>query len=222
MSYILDALKRADAERERGSVPGLHAQPVPLAEARLQRTSGGLTRWLVPGVGLAVALLAVLAWRMTARQEVVKPATPTIAATIAAPIVAPIVAPVAAPIALPVAPAVAPRPAPVPAPAPPSKVLPEARDNVKTQAPAPAAAAAPAADSRIPSLAELPDDVRRQLPTLSISGSIYSDNPAQRLLTIGSQVFQEGDKPAPDVVLEQIRPKSAVFSYKGTRYSVAY
>ena len=28
MSYILDALRRADAERQRGAVPGLHAQPV--------------------------------------------------------------------------------------------------------------------------------------------------------------------------------------------------
>ena len=26
MSYILDALRRADAERERGAVPSLHAQ----------------------------------------------------------------------------------------------------------------------------------------------------------------------------------------------------
>jgi general secretion pathway protein B len=28
MSYILDALKRADAERGRGQVPGLNAQPL--------------------------------------------------------------------------------------------------------------------------------------------------------------------------------------------------
>ena len=28
MSYILDALRRADAERQRGAVPGLHAQPM--------------------------------------------------------------------------------------------------------------------------------------------------------------------------------------------------
>ena len=28
MSYILDALRRADAERERGTVPGIHAQPI--------------------------------------------------------------------------------------------------------------------------------------------------------------------------------------------------
>jgi len=29
MSYILDALRRADAERSRGAVPGLHAQGLP-------------------------------------------------------------------------------------------------------------------------------------------------------------------------------------------------
>jgi general secretion pathway protein B len=29
MSYILDALRRADAERSRGAVPGLHAQNIP-------------------------------------------------------------------------------------------------------------------------------------------------------------------------------------------------
>ena len=29
MSYILDALRRADAERSRGAVPSLHAQGLP-------------------------------------------------------------------------------------------------------------------------------------------------------------------------------------------------
>ena len=28
MSYILEALRRADAERERGAVPNIHAQPL--------------------------------------------------------------------------------------------------------------------------------------------------------------------------------------------------
>lgn len=31
MSYILEALRRADAERQRGDVPGLHAQPQVIA-----------------------------------------------------------------------------------------------------------------------------------------------------------------------------------------------
>jgi general secretion pathway protein B len=60
------------------------------------------------------------------------------------------------------------------------------------------------------------------VPALAISGSIYSENPAQRMVTIGSQVFQEGDKPAPDLVLEQIGRKAAVFNFRGTRYAVTY
>ena len=33
MSYILDALKKADAERERGHVPGLHTQTLQTSRA---------------------------------------------------------------------------------------------------------------------------------------------------------------------------------------------
>ena len=40
MSYILDALRRADAERERGAVPGLHAQPVPPVSADAAGSGG--------------------------------------------------------------------------------------------------------------------------------------------------------------------------------------
>ena len=42
------------------------------------------------------------------------------------------------------------------------------------------------------------------------------------MVTIGSQVFQEGDKPAPDLVLEQIGRKAAVFNFRGTRYTLSY
>ena len=40
MSYILDALRRADAERSRGAVPGLHAQGVPTDGSRRRATTG--------------------------------------------------------------------------------------------------------------------------------------------------------------------------------------
>ena len=43
MSFILDALRRADAQRERGQVPGLHSQsvapPAPAAPAPRSRAS---------------------------------------------------------------------------------------------------------------------------------------------------------------------------------------
>jgi general secretion pathway protein B len=65
MSYILDALRRADAERERGAVPGIHAQPfgeLPGDDEAPRRSR--LPLWII--VGLSVALLAALAWNFLA------------------------------------------------------------------------------------------------------------------------------------------------------------
>jgi general secretion pathway protein B len=232
MSYILDALKRADAERERGNVPGLRAQQVPLAPAGLQGSGSSLKLWLGVAVGVIVLLLAVLVWRLTVRGEPAeKAAAPRVAQTApVAPVApqAPTISPppvARAPSRLPQAPA--PRAAQPPvvqapvAPTSPPAPVAAARAPVAVAAPAKAPASVPA-EAAIPSINDLPDSIKRQLPALAISGSVYSENPGQRMLTIGSQVFVEGDKPAPDTVLEQIRPKSAVFNFRGTRYSVAY
>ncbi|GMV47254.1 MAG: hypothetical protein AMXMBFR66_26520 [Pseudomonadota bacterium] len=66
MSYILEALRRAERERERGQVPGLHDQTLPPIAERSRRPRLPL----VAGVGLvaaagAAALLA-LGWRLGA------------------------------------------------------------------------------------------------------------------------------------------------------------
>jgi general secretion pathway protein B len=53
MSYILDALKRAEAERERGTVPGLHARPV-ISYNEIDDAASSKGWWLV-----AVALVLV-------------------------------------------------------------------------------------------------------------------------------------------------------------------
>lgn len=69
MSYILDALRRADAERERGRVPGLHAQALPLRtsdnETAPRQPHPRPTRRLVAMVLVltVLAMLAALAWR---------------------------------------------------------------------------------------------------------------------------------------------------------------
>lgn len=74
----------------------------------------------------------------------------------------------------------------------------------------------------IPLLSELPDSIRRQLPPLAISGSVYSSNPGQRLLLVNNQVLAQGAQAAPEVTLEEIRPKSAVFSFRGSRFQLAH
>ena len=51
---------------------------------------------------------------------------------------------------------------------------------------------------------------------------MHSANPANRMLILNGQVFHEGDQVTPDLVLEQIKLKSAVLVYKGQRYSINY
>ena len=78
------------------------------------------------------------------------------------------------------------------------------------------------AGDRLLSLAELPADVQRELPKLAISGGVYSPAPTQRLLIVNGQVLNEGAEAAPGVLLEQIRPKTAVLNFRGYRYGVPY
>ena len=58
MSYILDALRRADAERERGGVPGLHTQPTPTEsdDDDAGTRARGLRPWHWVVIGLAGGL----------------------------------------------------------------------------------------------------------------------------------------------------------------------
>ncbi len=215
MSYILDALRKADAERERGHVPGIHAQPVlGGAAAPMPARAPAAAPWMV-SAALAVLLVLALGWfvlRDGSRGAVeTRPAPAAVAPapTIAAP--APAVAAKDEP--LPVIRRTLPA-TPVPAPAP----APMAQAGAK-----PAVAASVAAgEARVYALAELPEDIRRQLPALSIGGSAYSKKAADRILIVNGQVLHEGDKVTPDLVLQQIKLRAAVLAFKGFRYEIAY
>ena len=67
MSLILDALRKADAERERGSVPSLHSQPVVPLSAESPTKPARRPNWLWIAIGVAVGLLGTAAWVMIGR-----------------------------------------------------------------------------------------------------------------------------------------------------------
>jgi general secretion pathway protein B len=69
-------------------------------------------------------------------------------------------------------------------------------------------------------LSALPEDIRRQIPPLSISGVVYSADPTQRLLLVNGLVLNEGSQVAPDLSVVEIRSNSAEFNFKGTRFRV--
>lgn len=235
MSYILDALKKADAEREQGRVPGLHT-PMANLEADLPPLGGRPPAWVM-GLG-AVLVLAALgsAWWWT-RLVATTPVTPTAPILTQAP--TPSLAATPTPLsarsvsATPVTPS--PARAQAAAPTPQTEMRSPVVTPPQTVSPAPAATPAkpstrapihvdPAktTSTQVPNLAELPEDVRRSLPALTVSGAMYSDQPASRMLLINNRVFHEGDQPVAGLVLEEIRLKSAVFRYRGTRYAVSY
>jgi general secretion pathway protein B len=222
MSYILDALRRADSERERerSAVPGLHTQAAPMGAL----DGDGEARpnpWKWPIVAAFVALLALVAWLWFGRVEAPEP-LPVLAAAPAPapPAPAPIPQappPAAAAAAPPAAASAAPPPAPAPARKPPA---PAARK--REPAAASPTAKAPEPEPKIPKLSELPEDVRREVPAITVGGSIYSKSAASRMLVINGQVFHEGDALATGLVLEQIRQKSAVLRFRTHRYEITY
>ena len=242
MSYILDALKKADAEREQGQVPGLHTPTghTDLSDGPQLRTP---PLWVM-GLGALLVLIALGAVWLWPRPVTVIATAPTQSQSLRAdqapapaPDQYPAPAPTTAPKSLSEASATAnragnetSRPAPEATPTPPPRP-PHRAEPAITRPVAPAAprapihvdpAPAPTPSSKVPTLAELPDDVRRSLPSLSVSGAMYSDSPANRMLLINNRVFHEGDQPVAGLVLEEIRLKSAVFRFQGQRFSVNY
>lgn len=250
MSYILDALKRAEAERERGAVPGLHSQPMARPATTPTHGAQRTVVWLVAGSSLALVVLAAVFWfwRAPAPQA---PASVALATAPVAPNPLPLSPPSPAPATLAsAAPKVEPKampaqlstPTPVNAPiaatAPVSasvpepvtspvnaalpRTLPAASKATAPVAAIPAAPATPAVAPKVAPLSELPEDLRRQIPPLVITGVVYSDSPAQSLLLVNKLVLTQGNLAAPEVMLERIHLHHAVFSFRGTQFTLIY
>ena len=251
MSYILEALKKADAERERGSVPGLHSQPqTSVAEDDEPSRSTLPLVWV--GAGVAITVISLLGWQLW-RRPASSPEPASVSAEVAQPQAgdAPATSPPQPPDKLdrPAADRTATGWQPPAAPPPPRSPTagatratspeplsrperPTRAANTPADEPAPAHQSSHAgkkadasggqAQASVPTAAELPDEIRRELPQMVVGGAMYSDTPATRMLVINSQVLHEGDQAAPGVVLQEIRLKSAVLSYKGHRYSITY
>lgn len=224
MSYILDALRKAEAERERGSVPNIHAQPA-FAGAPARGARPRSRVWIaVAVVGVLLVIAAALPWFFMADRS----AVPAPVATAPAPVVAPTPVPMTTPASAAAAPAKVPAPTTTTATATAAPAQP-APVPVRKPRPAPTvasaatvAAAASATEERVYAMNELPDDIRRQLPGLSVGGSMYSTTPASRLVIVNGQVLHEGDRLTPELVLQQIKLKAAVFAFKGYRFTITF
>lgn len=238
MSYILDALKRADAERgQTAGVASTDTQPHALGRRPPVPWWRSGTGVLALGAALVgVAALTALWWPSAevaipvasapepAPQPVPTPAPPP------APEPPPAVAADAlgrpAPILMPERPVVA-RPAeaassaafgPDPVPTMPAAVTrqPEPSPRPPQQPPSPPARQAAAPSVPVASAAPA------SAPPVKVTGSTYSDNPAHRMLIVNGKIVLEGQQIEPGLTLEVITPHSAVLNHQGSRYNINY
>ena len=229
MSYILEALKKSQAERQLGELPSIHAPQVQLHDGAASASARRTPVWLALGgvaVAVAAALLLWQPWQADAAAPAAAAVVPAVLAQ-AVPAPVPVAAPPAAVAPAPVAAFVPPAATAAPVHharpvAEPKQETPGQAVSPPVAAPAPAVPPTPAAEESVPGMRDLPEPIQRQIPAIAIGGYIYSKNPADRLLLIDKVLRHEGEELAPGLVLEKLQPKAAIFSFKGYRYRVPY
>jgi general secretion pathway protein B len=82
---------------------------------------------------------------------------------------------------------------------------------------APADAAA-GEGKRVMALNDLPPSIQREIPNISISFHAYSSNPKERRVMINGSMVGQGQFVAPGLSLEQITPDGVILDYKGFRF----
>jgi general secretion pathway protein B len=226
MSFILDALKKSESDRQRQGGPALF-------EVRVAPPRNPLPAWAVAIAVLFVLNLGVVGWLLlrhaAAPAEAAAPAravTPAAPAT-TAPAPAPVAAPAAAltssppPAALSPAPGSAARNAVSP---PPAAALTEPAANPEDYAPAEEAPPSGSlgrvkrgTDAGVPLYQQLAAAPAARLPQLRLDLLAYAERAADRWVLINMHKLHEGDS-LEAVQVERITPEGAVLSYQGSQF----
>lgn len=237
MSFILDALKKSESDRQRQSGPALF-------EVRVAPPRTRLPLWAIAVALLLVVNLGVVMWMLLRHQE--HAATP-LASTAAAPAAGAATAPAAAPQtvatspAAPAAPAATPVPvvatsAPVsaataapastgtalaPAAAPPAAESTNSEDYAPAEERAPSALASHVrrgTESGVPLYQDLATSPGTQLPQLRLDLHVFAAHPQDRFVMINMHKLREGDALPEGVHVESITPEGAVLSFNGSKF----
>jgi general secretion pathway protein B len=221
MSFILDALKKSEIERQRQSTPGL-------MDARLSPRRRGLPLWAVALgllLGINLIVLTLVLWRKgtppapAARPVVVisAPAAPPPAADHFSPLdTAPVYAP-----EIPVA--AADSPAPVRAPmtsALPLDGYPKAAARTAHRPEPLLSDADTQADNQevLPSISEINLTGAQALPEMHLDVHVYATRAAERFVYINMRKYHEGAVLQEGPTLERIRRDGVVLNYQGLRF----
>jgi general secretion pathway protein B len=223
MSFILDALKKSETERQRADAPALY-------EMKMAPPRRGVALWLIVLAGLLVINVIVLSVVLLRGPH---GASQTDASTAAAP------PPAAAPLPGPAMTAQNPPTAATPPPAGPvnpaqaPSTPPMASDTPNTAGSGDAADDAPAVEpsrgpgtatggtagaGEVPTYSQAASAPGANLPELKLDLHAYSVNPADRFVFLNMMKLQEGQSTPAGVRVERITPDGAILSWQGSRF----
>jgi general secretion pathway protein B len=220
MSFILDALKKSETDRQRQSGPALY-------EVKVAPPRGGLPPWAIAVVILLAINLMIGLW-MLLRHPAARTASEAAPAPAVAPGPAPAAAPAPAGIAITNTPA-APTPTVQSAPAGPSPAGTEAghADALTPEDYAPATEPASSAlggrvrrgtASGVPLYQDAATTAGMNIPQLRLDLHAYAARPQDRFVMINMHKMREGDTLPEGVRVDSITPDGAVLSYKGSSF----
>ena len=72
----------------------------------------------------------------------------------------------------------------------------------------------------LPEISQLSKDMQKELPSLSIKGHIYSDNPSSRMVNINGLLMREGEEIADDLRIDRITLSGLILTYKDVRFRI--
>lgn len=224
MSYILDALKKSDQERQQEVPPHLHSNH---GYPPSFKDSGRGQRFLIGGIVAASLLLggATMYLYNLAQQPKPQPIQQS-PAKVNPPAPEPIVQQQVTTPAEPVVKMVEAPPeiretpsTPIRIPRDRSKILftPFGDQEVEEEY---TLAKPPEPPSPLPLFKDLPPNLRTQIPKFSFAGHTYSQDPAQRMIIINNNISREGDRIDLNTRLKEITWEGVIIDFKGISFRV--
>lgn len=103
------------------------------------------------------------------------------------------------------------------------KQIKEERDSVNTYSPEayrPPDNNEAESEQRALEFERLPEEVKKELPDISISGHIYSNNPESRIVNINGRIIREGEDVTNGLKVEEITVSGVIFKYREFRFRI--
>jgi general secretion pathway protein B len=69
-------------------------------------------------------------------------------------------------------------------------------------------------------IAELPDSIRQKIPNIEFTGHVYSSSVERRSVMINGKKMREGDVVGSGLTLQAVTPEGAEFEYQGYRFKL--